>query len=85
MAFKKMVKPQYPPRHWSLVGYPGSGKSTFAAQMRGPKVVIDADHRFTEVLELAQEDVLHSVMTLKTTLIPTTSQDVYMKTCLALV
>ena len=57
MAFKKMIKPQYPPRHWSLVGYPGSGKSTFAAQMRGPKVVIDADHRFTEVLELAQDDV----------------------------
>ena len=25
--------------------------------MRGPKVVIDADHRFTEVLDLAQEDV----------------------------
>jgi hypothetical protein len=57
MAFKKMIKPKYPPRHWSLVGYPGSGKSTFAAQMRGPKVVIDADHRFTEVLDLAQEDV----------------------------
>ena len=36
MAFK-MIKPKYPPRHWSLVGYPGSGKSTFAAQMRGPK------------------------------------------------
>jgi hypothetical protein len=58
MAFKKMQKPQYPPRHWSLVGYPGSGKSTFAAQMRGPKLVIDADHRFTEVLELAGDDVL---------------------------
>ena len=57
MAFKKMFKPKYPPRHWSLVGYPGSGKSTFAAQMQGPKVVIDADHRFTEVLSLAQEDV----------------------------
>lgn len=57
MAFKKMIKPQYPPRHWSLVGYPGSGKSTFASQMRGPKVVIDADHRFTEVLDLTEDDV----------------------------
>lgn len=57
MAFKKMKKPQYPPRHWSLVGYPGSGKSTFAAQMRGPKVVIDSDHRFTEVLDLNDDDV----------------------------
>lgn len=57
MAFKKMQKPQYPPRHWSLVGYPGSGKSTFAAQMKGPKVVIDADHRFTEVLDLSGDDV----------------------------
>lgn len=57
MAFKKMIKPKYPPRHWSLVGYPGSGKSTFASQMRGPKVVIDADHRFTEVLDLSEDDV----------------------------
>jgi hypothetical protein len=57
MAFKKMQKPQYPPRHWSLVGYPGSGKSTFASQMRGPKVVIDSDHRFTEVLNLSNDDV----------------------------
>lgn len=57
MAFKKMQKPQYPPRHWSLVGYPGSGKSTFASQMRGPKVVIDSDHRFTEVLDLSKGDV----------------------------
>ena len=57
MAFKKMQKPKYPPRHWSLVGYPGSGKSTFASQMRGPKVVIDADHRFTEVLDLSDDDV----------------------------
>ena len=29
MAFKKMVKQVYPPRLWALVGYPGSGKSTF--------------------------------------------------------
>lgn len=57
MAFKKMVKSKYPPRLWSLVGYPGSGKSTFAAQLHGPMVVVDADHRFQEVLETAQEDV----------------------------
>ena len=57
MAFKKMKKPTYPPRCWSLVGYPGSGKSSFAAQMRGPKVVIDADHRFTEVLEISTGEV----------------------------
>jgi dephospho-CoA kinase len=38
---------------WALVGYPGSGKSTFAAQMRGPLLVIDADHRFDEVARLA--------------------------------
>jgi len=31
--FKKMVKSTYPPRLWALVGYPGSGKSTFATQM----------------------------------------------------
>ena len=57
MAFKKMQKPKYPPRQWSLVGYPGSGKSSFAAQMRGPKLVIDSDHRFTEVLENSNDDV----------------------------
>ncbi len=57
MGFKKMERPKYPPRLWSLVGYPSSGKSTFAAQMIGPKLVIDADHRFTEVLGESQEDV----------------------------
>ena len=43
MAFKKMTKPEYPPRLWALVGYPGSGKSTFATQMRAPILVIDAE------------------------------------------
>ncbi|MEL6347335.1 MAG: AAA family ATPase [Myxococcota bacterium] len=57
MGFKKMIKPQFPPRHWSIVGYPGSGKSTFAARMKGEKVVIDADHRFSEVLEISEGDV----------------------------
>jgi len=57
MAFKKMVKGKYPPRLWSLRGYPGSGKSTFASQMRGPMLVVDADQRFEEVLHLAEGDV----------------------------
>jgi hypothetical protein len=55
MGFKKMQKPEYPPRLWALVGYPGSGKSTFATQMRGPILAIDADQRFSEVIDLAGE------------------------------
>jgi hypothetical protein len=39
------------------VGYPGSGKSTFAAQMKGPILVVDADHRFTEVLDETENEV----------------------------
>ncbi|MCE7986854.1 MAG: hypothetical protein DYG89_37245 [Caldilinea sp. CFX5] len=57
MAFKKMDKIQYPPRQWALVGYPGSGKSTFAAQMTGPLLVVDADHRFAEVARFANDEV----------------------------
>ena len=57
MGFKKMIKEKYPPRMWSLVGYPGSGKSTFASQLFGPMVVIDADHRFQEVLNLSNNEV----------------------------
>jgi adenylate kinase family enzyme len=57
MAFRKMQRPKYPPRLWSLVGYPGSGKSTFASQMNGPLLVIDADHRFTEVLDESSNEV----------------------------
>lgn len=57
MAFQKMKKPKYPRRHWSISGYAGSGKSSFAALMHGPKVVIDADHRFSEVLELCEGEV----------------------------
>ena len=55
--FKKMMINGYPPRQWALVGYPGSGKSTFAAQMQGPMLVIDADHRFAEVARLATGNV----------------------------
>lgn len=57
MGFKKMQKSKYPPRLWALVGYPGSGKSTFASQMKAPILPIDADNRFDEVLGLAQGDV----------------------------
>ena len=57
MTFKKMCKPEYPPRLWALVGYPGSGKSTFATQMKSPMLIVDADHRFNEVLGLAGGDV----------------------------
>lgn len=57
MGFKKMTRPKFPPRLWSLVGYPGSGKSSFAARMHGPMVVVDADHRFTEVMGLAGDEV----------------------------
>jgi hypothetical protein len=56
MPFKKMQRRHYPPRLWELRGYPGSGKSTFAAQMRAPILPIDADGRFTEVLHLVEGD-----------------------------
>ncbi len=55
MAFKKMETTPYPPRLWALVGRAGTGKSTFSARMRAPKVVIDADQRYREVLGLAGE------------------------------
>ena len=55
MAFQKITRTTYPSRLWALTGYPGSGKSSFATQMRGPVLVVDADHRFTEVLALAGE------------------------------
>lgn len=57
MAFKKLNVTTYPRRQWAIVGAPGSGKSTFAAQMAGPILVIDADHRFSEVAPLAGSDV----------------------------
>ncbi len=55
--FTKLTKPQYPPRHWSIYGPPGVGKSSLAARLRGPLLVIDADHRFGEVQPLALADV----------------------------
>ena len=57
MTFRKMNTDARVPRQWALVGYPGSGKSTFAAQMAGPILAIDADHRFAEVAALAAGDV----------------------------
>ena len=51
--FKPFNKTALPRRLWALVGFPGSGKSTFAAQMRGPILPIDADQRFGEVARLA--------------------------------
>lgn len=51
-------KPRYPRRLWSLVGFPGDGKSTFAARMTAPMLVIDSDHRFDEVMHFVAGDVL---------------------------
>ena len=57
MSFSKLSPTQYPRRLWGLVGFPGSGKSSFAARMRAPMLAIDADHRFSEVLQIAGGDV----------------------------
>ncbi len=57
MPFIKLTPTAYPPRQWAIVGDPGSGKSTFASQMAGPILVVDADHRFEEVARLATGDV----------------------------
>lgn len=57
MAFSKMSKTAFPPRQWALVGGPGFGKSTFATQMLGPLLVVDSDHRFTEVARHAIGEV----------------------------
>lgn len=54
MAFKPFVKQKYPPRQWGLVGFAGTGKSTFLAQLRQPLLVIDADGRFNEVADLCK-------------------------------
>ncbi len=54
MSFRKLEAQAYPRRLWGLYGFPGSGKSTFAAQLRAPLLTIDADHRFDEVARLAR-------------------------------
>ena len=51
---KRITPPLFPPRRWSLAGLPDSGKSTFAAIMRSPLVIVDADHRFEEIVRLCQ-------------------------------
>jgi hypothetical protein len=58
MAFKRLDQAGRPTRQWALVGYPNSGKSTFATQMAGPMLVIDADHRFVEVARHAAGAIL---------------------------
>lgn len=57
MSFKKIDPNSAPRRLWALVGHPATGKSTFAMQMRGPILVIDADHRISEVASLAAAGV----------------------------
>ena len=53
MAFKQFEKSQYPTRQWLIEGEAGSGKSTFVTQLQAPMLTIDADHRFSEVVDLA--------------------------------
>jgi hypothetical protein len=57
MPFAKLDPAPYPRRLWGLYGFPGCGKSTFAARMRGPILVIDADHRFDEVAQMCAAGV----------------------------
>jgi len=57
MTFKPVTVNEYPRRLWSLAGYPGSGKSTFAMTLRGPLLAVDADHRIDEVASLAAAGV----------------------------
>lgn len=58
MPLRTKKRPPYPRRLWSLVGFPGDGKSTFAARMAAPLLVVDSDHRFDEVMHLVAGDVL---------------------------
>lgn len=57
MSFKKIDPSATPRRLWAIVGHPATGKSTFAMQMRGPILVVDADHRIAEVASLASAGV----------------------------
>lgn len=57
MPFNSMVKSKYPRRQWSLVGYPGDGKTVFSTQLQTPLLAIDADHRYEEVFGLVDGPV----------------------------
>ncbi len=57
MPFQRMRKAAFPPRLWALVGFPGSGKTTFSTRMRGPLLPIDADQRYQEVMSLVAGEV----------------------------
>lgn len=43
------------PRHWGLFGPACAGKSTFLTALRGPLLMIDADHRAQELLVHCEE------------------------------
>lgn len=45
------------PRHWVVRGAPNTGKSTFLTALRGPVVVIDADHRARELAGRGPADI----------------------------
>lgn len=55
MALKKLTLKARAPRHWALIGYSLDGKSTFAMQMAGPILVVDADQRAANVLHRAAD------------------------------
>lgn len=57
MPFRRLDQAARPTRQWAMVGYPGSGKSTFAAQLAAPLLLVDADHRFIEVSRHAAGEV----------------------------
>lgn len=53
MSFEVMEAAKYPRRLWAAYGPAAVGKSRFAAQMRTPALIVDADGRFTEQLDFA--------------------------------
>ena len=57
MVFQAFNKSQYPRRHWLIEGEAGSGKSTLVTRLKTPMLIVDADHRFDEVVELVAGQV----------------------------
>ncbi len=53
------------PRHWGIVGFPDTGKSTFLAAMAKRILLVDADHRGSElsrhagILTLGDDPAIH--------------------------